>query len=218
MVFKILFGALLLHFILSGEARYVQMEPDGLSGDGWSVSGNGCGTWGGNCLNVEYSDLYLEIGDVLVFKYGSYHDVFLSDLTEKNCDFSQGRVVGGARSGMVSRGGQVGFQYELTEAGSFVFSCSRSGNRPGWPQIGTHCGKGQVVKVVVANTISSDAPQRDEGGTSACNLEGTWQTTYGEIQFMGDQGAYLDVWGGQYWDPAAFDGFGAHKDHKGSSS
>ena len=165
------------------DAADIPVEARGHAGDGWSVSGTGCRTHGGACQPVIYDDIHAVVGDTLVFRFGHYHDVFLSTATEKNCDFSRGRTL--AEGG---GGGGDGFRYLLAEPGTFVFSCSRSGNRPGWPAIGSHCGAGQVVKVVVDASEASDA-------ASQCSLDGTWSTSYQEVQVHGTEGSYLGVWG-----------------------
>lgn len=142
--------------VVDGEV--IQVYPDGLPSDGWSVSGNGCNQFGASeCEDVVYSDINAQIGDILLFNYGQFHDVFLHNSPElaQSCTFG---TAGGTRVGTGGQGNQWdsasglrGFQYELTEAGDFGFSCSRSGNRPGWPTIGRHCEKGQRVIVHVAD-------------------------------------------------------------------
>ena len=167
----------------------IEVEARGHAGDGWSVSGAGCRAYGGTCEPVEYDDIHAGVGDALVFKFGRYHDVFLSSLAEKNCDFTSGRSIADGGSG-----GGAGFTYLLAEPGTFVFSCTRSGNRPGWPAIGSHCASGQVVRVVVSDGgVASAEPAPSE--TPPCDLDGTWSTTYSEVQLRGSEGSYLGVWG-----------------------
>ena len=171
-------------------ADRIVVEARGHVGDGWSVSGAGCRTpaGSGSCQPVVYDDIHAQVGDTLLFRYRWFHDVFLSTLPDKNCDFSSGRVVAGADAG-----GGDGFQYVLTDPGTFVFSCTRSGNRPGWEAIGSHCASGQVVKVVVTPAASGAEAPADE---SRCSLDGTWDTTYDEaVQVQGQQGSYLGIWG-----------------------
>jgi hypothetical protein len=169
------------------DAARIVVEARGQVGDGWSVSGVGCRSpegSGSGCAPVHYDDIHAHVGDTLLFRYAWFHDVFLSTLSEKNCDFSSGRVVAG-----VGAGGGDGFQYMLTDPGTFIFSCTRSGNRPGWEAIGSHCASGQVVRVVVTRPTSTS-----DGG-SVCSLDGTWDTTYQEVQVQGHQGSYMGVWG-----------------------
>ena len=171
-------------------ADRIVVEARGHVGDGWSVSGAGCRTpaGSGSCQPVVYEDIHAQVGDTLLFRYRWFHDVFLSTLPDKNCDFSSGRVVAGADAG-----GGDGFQYVLTDPGTFVFSCTRSGNRPGWEAIGSHCASGQVVKVVVTPAASGAEAPADE---SRCSLDGTWDTTYdAAVQVQGQQGSYLGIWG-----------------------
>eukprot|EP01051_Picozoa_sp_SAG22_P004618 SAG22_NODE_252_length_13679_cov_74.486524_4_plen_133_part_00 len=110
-----------------GDSTLIPVEARGYEGDGWTASSAGCSTAGGTCRPVVYDDIEAAVGDTLVFRYGWWHDVFMSSLADVNCDFGSGRVVGSGGAGA----GAAGFQYQLTEPGSFVFSCSRSGNRPG---------------------------------------------------------------------------------------
>ena len=174
------------------DAARIVVEARGQVGDGWSVSGAGCrlpeGT-GSGCAPVHYDDIHAHVGDTLLFRYTWFHDVFLSTLSEKNCDFTSGQVIAG-----VGNGGGDGFAYVLTDPGAFVFSCTRSGNRPGWEPIGSHCASGQVVRVVVSRSTDgpTTAPADAESG---CSLDGTWDTTYQEVQIQGREGSYIGVWG-----------------------
>ena len=127
---------------------------------------------GGTCQPAVYEDINAEIGDILLFSYGQFHDVFLHNTValEQSCTFGTN---GGTRVGTGSQGNSwdslyttQGFRYTLTEAGDFGFSCSRSGNRPGWPFIGSHCAKGQrvIVHVTDPNAPVAGAPQTIEVG------------------------------------------------------
>eukprot|EP01051_Picozoa_sp_SAG22_P004619 SAG22_NODE_252_length_13679_cov_74.486524_5_plen_449_part_00 len=58
----------------------------------------------------------------------------------------------------------------------------------------------QVVKVVVAASLAVDAlpaagDDGDRGSLAACDLTGTWSTTFNEVQIQGQAGSYLGVWG-----------------------
>ena len=143
--------------------EFIEVTAEGLPNEGWSVSGNGCNTFNSaSCEDVVYSDINAQIGDVLLFEYGQFHDVWLHNTVEQaqECTFGSS---GGSRVGTGGQGNRWdstnnvrGFQYELTEAGDFGFSCSRSGNRPGWPTINRHCAKGQ--RVIVHVTDPNAAP------------------------------------------------------------
>jgi plastocyanin len=145
--------------------EFIEVTAEGLPNEGWSVSGNGCNTFNSaSCEDVVYSDINAQIGDVLLFEYGQFHDVWLHNTVEQaqECTFGSS---GGSRVGTGGQGNQWdstnnvrGFQYELTEAGDFGFSCSRSGNRPGWPTINRHCAKGQRVIVHVTDPNAAPAP------------------------------------------------------------
>ena len=148
--------AALAHLGLTS-AEVFMIEAIGFAGAGWSVSGNGCNTPRSSsvqCEPVEYEDINAQVGDILVFTYQQFHNVFQHETAAKAeaCDFNGGTLVGRENVGSVyDRDLRItGFQYKLTEAGDFGFSCARSGNNPAWKTIGQHCNHGQRVTVHVA--------------------------------------------------------------------
>jgi len=148
----------LIRCLLCCRARAVEIvvEPDNYPGGGWAAGSVGCSQWGGDCENAVYSDITAEIGDVLVFEYGPYHDIKLeSPAAATACDFSQATHLG---SSSISRSGGFG-RITLNTLGTFTYSCSRSGNRPGWPNIGSHCQHGQRVTVNVVDPNAAPANQ-----------------------------------------------------------
>ena len=93
---------------------------------------------------------------MLVFEHGPYHDIKLeSPAAATACDFSQATHLG---SSSISRSGGFG-RITLNTLGTFTYSCSRSGNRPGWPNIGSHCQHGQRVTVNVVDPNAAPANQ-----------------------------------------------------------
>jgi plastocyanin len=144
----------------AARAGYISVTAIGHPSDGWSVSGNGCNVRGGSCDAVEYEDIHAEVGDVLLFQYMLFHDVWQhSSIDSGNaCNFNDGGSrVGSSSAGNRYSDGKRGYQHELTTPGSFVFSCTRAGNRPGWPSIGSHCQKGQSVHVFVTDPSALSA-------------------------------------------------------------
>ena len=154
-------AVLLMASSTTTSAEYIHVAPNGRpfsesddpwrSPDTWTALGDGCNQAGGDCQPIVYDDIRAEVGDILVFRYQQFHDVFLHDSVDAGmaCNMGEGSTVGANNGGYRTDGDRVGFQFELTEAGSFVFSCSRSGNNPAWPAIGGHCQNGQKVRVNV---------------------------------------------------------------------
>ena len=115
-------AALLMASLTS--ADYINVAPNGRSGDGWGASGDGCNQAGGDCQPVVYDDIQAEVGmssytpcstlpavPRRLPHYQQFHDVFLHDSVDAGmaCNMGSGSRVGAANVGSRTDGDRVGF-------------------------------------------------------------------------------------------------------------
>ena len=103
----------------------------------------------------------VNVGDSVVFKYGSSHDVYqmASETAYNNCDFTSASLVGSTTAGSGN-----GLSVTCSTAGDRYYACST----------GSHCSSGQKLKVSVG--VNSNGAQRAAAGfgftmIAACILQ-----------------------------------------------
>merc|ERR1712070_740570 len=98
---------------------------------------------------MSYSDLTANVGDSLVFKYGSSHDVYQmpSETAYNNCDFTSASLVGSSTAGS-----GAGLSVTCSTPGDSYYACST----------GSHCSSGQKLKVSVS-AVSNGAERAAAG-------------------------------------------------------
>ncbi|KAK9067371.1 hypothetical protein SSX86_014698 [Deinandra increscens subsp. villosa] len=108
-----------------------------------------------------------KVGDTLVFKYTTLHNVaeLGSESAYKNCD------VGSATNSM-SDGNSV---VKLTKAGTRYFACGTPG----------HCGQGMKVKITTVSASSDSSPSSSSTPTSSSSSTPASTSTSGVTRVLG---------------------------------
>merc|ERR1711990_825524 len=120
---------------------------------------NSDGVW---TTGTTYSTVDAKVGDTVVFKYNSYHNVYsmASGTAYNSCDFT-----GATEVASTSLGGGSG-----SYANQYSYSCAAPGTAYLACQVGSHCTAGQKVTISCGDPYSTTSSGSPTGAGARLNL------------------------------------------------
>merc|ERR1719384_2877364 len=113
-----------------------------------------------NSFQMSKNPHTVEVGTRLVFKYASYHNVWLmgSQSAWDDCNFDDAVELAGENQGGGTSGSEVNlYQTVATMAGKLLLAC----------QVSSHCAEGQKVQITVVPPSPSSPPSPPASPPSA---------------------------------------------------